>query len=200
MAAETVAPPEFDPLVEFYGMWNTELAEHYLPIPWTHARKYECVGGFLVMSPAEGTTNGYGEVELGARLRVAVKAAGLHLYPQTNLRFNPDSWIVPDLTILRESARGAIWVQPDNVLMAVEFVSPSSRRRDRIDKPRLCAEAGIPWHLRVELDYPSRSAYVRLDRLDGDRYTEFAAAHGGQRFTIADPFRLDFDPVELLEP
>lgn len=42
---------DFDPLVEFYGMWNTELAERHLPIPETHARKYECVGGYLIMSP-----------------------------------------------------------------------------------------------------------------------------------------------------
>ncbi|GAB3485232.1 hypothetical protein [Amycolatopsis cihanbeyliensis] len=44
MAEPLMVSPEFDPLVEFYGMWNTELAEQYLPLPRVHARKYECLG------------------------------------------------------------------------------------------------------------------------------------------------------------
>ena len=30
-ATAPIAEPDFDPLVEFVGMWNTRLAERYLP-------------------------------------------------------------------------------------------------------------------------------------------------------------------------
>ncbi|MFC4146829.1 hypothetical protein ACFO0M_11260 [Micromonospora mangrovi] len=29
--------------------------------------------------------------------------------------------------------------------MAVEFVSPASRQQDFVDKPRRCAESGVPF-------------------------------------------------------
>ncbi|TCP57370.1 putative restriction endonuclease [Tamaricihabitans halophyticus] len=201
MAVDPVTTPSgFDPLVEFYGMWNTELAERYLPIPHTHARKYECVGGNLIMSPAEGTTNSHGEGELFVRLRAGALAAGCYPYLQVNLRFTPDTWIQPDLVLLRAPACGVTWVDPADVLLSVEFVSPVSVRRDRVSKPELCASAGISWYLLVELDYPSRSADLRLYRLDDGRYVRHTAASAGGRFRVDEPLSLDFDPAELLEP
>ncbi|WP_158879566.1 Uma2 family endonuclease [Amycolatopsis anabasis] len=200
MAEPLTVPSEFDPLVEFYGMWNTELAEHYLPIPRVHAHKYECLGGYLIMSPYEGAANSYGEIRLGVILDGSVRSAGLLPYGTVNVRFSSDTWTQPDLTILKESARGATWVPADRVLMPIEFVSPSSRRRDRIDKPHLCAAAGVPWYLRVEINYAARYVALRLGRLDGDHYVDHATARGGQRFAIDEPIKLDFDPAELLEP
>lgn len=121
-------------------------------------------------------------------------------YLQTNIKFTPTTWLIPDATVLHQPPAGETWVRPDEVLLVAEFVSPSSRRRDRIDKPRLYAEFGIEWYLQAEVTRRKRQAFVRLDRLDGDRYTEYATAHEGQRLRVSEPFELDFDPADLLEP
>jgi hypothetical protein len=89
------------------------------------------------------------------------------------------------------------WVPVDKVLMPVEFVSRSSRRRDRIDKPALRAEAGVPFYMRVEVD--EHDAHVELLKLDGDRYVMHAKALSGQLFDTELPFPFSFDPAVLLE-
>jgi Uma2 family endonuclease len=197
MAAEPVAF-DFDPLVELYGMWTTELAEHYLPIP--HAPtvgKYECLDGYLIMSPREGSPNSFAAVELGYVLRDPARTGGHRVYSALNVEFSLNRWIEPDLVVLKEPVKGLTWVPIDQVLMPVEFVSRSSRRRDRIDKPALCAEAGVPYFMRVEID--EYSAHVELLKLDGDRYVLHAQALSGQLFETESPFPLSFDPAVLLE-
>lgn len=198
LAAEAVAP-DFDPLVELYGMWTTEMAEHYLPIP--HAQligKYECLDGYLIMSPREGSPNSFAALELGHILRDPARAAGHRAYSALNVEFHPSRWIEPDLVVLKEPVKDLTWVPADKVLIPIEFVSASSRRRDRIDKPAVCAHAGIPYFMRVEID--DHEVHVELFKLDDGKYTVHAKALAGQRFETDLPFPISFDPAVLLEP
>lgn len=189
-----------DPLAEFRGRWTTELAERYLPVPQVPAGKYECLEGHLTMSPHERPANSYGELRLGVLMHEAVRSAGYLPYLSVNMRFAADTWIEPDLTVLTARVAEGVWVPASKVLMPVEFLSPSSKDRDRIDKPKLCAAAGVPWFMTVELDPDNRGAYVWLDRLRRGEYIEHASAREGQRLRVTDPFTLDFDPADLLEP
>jgi Uma2 family endonuclease len=100
--------------------------------------------------------------------------------------------------VLRRPVKNVTWVPAERVLMPVEFVSPSSRRNDRIDKPRLCAAAGVPYFLRVEISYDD--VHLELLRLDGDEYQQQAQACAGQKFSTDLPFPISFDPAVLLEP
>ncbi|SFP79370.1 Putative restriction endonuclease [Amycolatopsis arida] len=84
--------------------------------------------------------------------------------------------------------------------MPVELVSPSSRRRDRLDKPTLAAAAGIPYYMRVEIMRRLNTAEVHLYELKGTEYRPLASAMAGESFRIERPFALSFDPIELLEP
>ena len=196
MSAEAMPMP-FDPLVDLHGMWTTELAEHHLPIQGAPRVKYECLDGYLVMSPYEGSPNGYGMAELIVLLRDPARKAGRRVYPTVNVGFSPQRWIQPDLTILKEPIKGLTWVPADLVLMPVEFVSASSRRRDRIDKPAECARAGIPYFMRVEFD----NDVVKIDllQLNGDHYEHLAVGRSGRLFETDLPFPMSFDPAELLE-
>ena len=70
----------------------------------------------------------------------------------------------PDVVLLRSP------VNPDHhyndaeqVVLAVEIVSPSTRRRDRLEKPPLFAEAGIPHFWRIEQDPLHVFAYDLVD-------------------------------------
>jgi Uma2 family endonuclease len=194
VAAQPVAP-DFDPLVELYGMWSTGLAERYLPVP--SAGKHECLDGYLILSRRHGSPNSFAALELGHILRGPARAAGHRAYSALNVMIHESRWIEPDLAVLKEPVKGLTWVPADKVLMPIEFVSASSRRRDRIDKPAVCADAGIPYFMRIEID--DDEAHVELSRLEDGKYVVHAKALTGQQFETEAPFPISFDPVVLLE-
>ncbi|MFG3422293.1 Uma2 family endonuclease [Micromonospora sp. NPDC049460] len=195
-------PMRFDPLTDFDGMWTTRLADRYLPLPEVPAARYECIDGRLVMTPAEVGTNSYGEAKLIRLLGPAAETAGLYVYGQVNLTFTPQRWIQPDVTVLHtlpaddEEDR---WIPVKLCTMAVEFVSPGSRRQDFVDKPRRCAEGGVPYFMRIEITRRLRHVSVELYSLDEEgAYVILAEALGGQRLHADAPFPIDFDPADLL--
>lgn len=199
MAAPLLDPAEpFDPLVDLAGLWTTQLAEHYLPLDELPPAKYECVEGRLVMSPREGTGNSYATIELAMILRAATRGMEAVVYSTVNMLLAPQTWLEPDLAVLKASADQITWVPAESVLMPIEFVSRSSRRRDRIDKPALCAAAGVPFFLRVEI--AGSSVSVELSELVDGAYRLRASATNGETFRAELPFPLEFDPVQLLEP
>ncbi|MET0134605.1 MAG: Uma2 family endonuclease, partial [Kibdelosporangium sp.] len=123
--------------------------------------------------------------------------AGHCAYSALNVEFHAGRWIEPDLVVLKEPVKGLTWVPAEKVLIPIELVSVSSRRRDRLDKPAMCADAGIPYFMRVEID--DHDVRIELFRLDDGAYVEHAKALGGQLFETEVPFPLSFDPRELLE-
>ncbi|WBB78770.1 Uma2 family endonuclease [Micromonospora sp. WMMD882] len=194
-------PMEFDPLVDFAGSWTTQLADRYLPLPELPPVRYECVDGRLVMTPAEVGSNSFGEMRLARLLGPAAEAAGFYVYGQVNLTFGPQRWIQPDVTILHtlpatdEEDR---WVPARLCALAVEFVSPGSRRQDFVDKPRRCAEGGVPYFMRVTIVRRLRSAAVELFALDGGGHVPVAKVVNGERLRVDAPFPIDLDPADLL--
>lgn len=194
------APIEFDPLVELAGMWNTQLAERYLPIEGVPAAKYECVDGSLYVSPFESGVNSYAGAELLSTVRGPARRAGLLAYGTLNLAFGTGRWIEPDINILRAPTDRQVWISPDLFVLPIELVSAPSRRRDRIDKPAMCAAAGIPYYMHVEIDQRADEVSVLLLELKGDRYAQAEAAVSGELFETGEPFELSFDPAQLLEP
>ncbi len=63
------------------------------------------------------------------------------------------STLEPDALILRSPIDlDHHFVEPDQVVVAVEIVSPGTRRRDRLEKPALYAEAGVAHYWRIEQD------------------------------------------------
>jgi Uma2 family endonuclease len=188
----------FDPLVELYGLWTTELAERYLPIPGMPPVKYECLDGHLIMSPRGNSSNSYAAVKLGALLRTEARRHGALACTSACVLFNPQRWIEPDVVVLGKPVKQVDWVPVDHVLMLVEFVSRLSVRRDRIDAPTLCA-AGVPYFMTVEISrYDVHVELLRLD--DSGEYVIQAKALTGQEFRTELPFPLSFDPTELLCP
>jgi hypothetical protein len=195
-------PMQFDPLVDLDGMWTTQLADRYLPLPELPTARYECIDGRLVMTPAEVGTNSFGEAKLIRILGSAAETAGYYMYGQVNLTFGPQRWIQPDVTILHtlpETDEEDRWIPVALCTMAVEFVSPGSRRQDFVDKPRRCAEGGVPYFMRVEIVRRLGHAAVELFSLaEGGGYVTDAQAVSGQRLRADAPFPIDFDPAQLL--
>ncbi|MGH3615225.1 MAG: hypothetical protein ACRDRK_22045 [Pseudonocardia sp.] len=67
---------------------------------------------------------------------------------------------------------------------------------DRAVKPQLCAAAGIPHYVRIELGDEGPTAITY--RLRGGRYIEFARAGSGERLRLTEPFVIDVGLAELV--
>jgi Uma2 family endonuclease len=196
------AAPAFDPLVDLDGQWTTQLADQYLPLPDAPGLKYECVDGRLFVSPTEGYDNLVGEGTLIAILTPGARSAGYRVTPGANLTIHFRTWIEPDVAVIHTAPRNRNekkWIPAQLFALAVEFVSPSSTRRDRVEKPKLCAAAGVPHFMRVEINERRRQVSVTMLSLVHGEYQQTAHANAGELFTSDEPFPMRFDPAELLD-
>jgi Uma2 family endonuclease len=95
----------------------------------------------------------------------------------------------PDVLLLdAEVARDNHFFSPDDVPLAVEVVSPSTKRIDRFDKPRDYAKAGIKNYWRVELEPAVHVFAYRLGRTGANE----AAGDSAKLLKLVEPF-----PIEL---
>jgi Uma2 family endonuclease len=197
MAAPALEHP-FDPLIDLDGLWTVELARRYLPIDGMPPTRYEAAEGRLRMSPREGSANSWATAQFIRILHPPARAAGHAVYSALNVRTGLSGWIEPDVVILRQHVRQQTWIEAEQVLCPIEVISPSSYHRDRIDKPAVCAQLGIPYYMHVDIS--SDDVLIQLFRLSGGKYVLQARAESGQVFQTDEPFTFSFDPEELLEP
>ncbi|MFD1048559.1 Uma2 family endonuclease [Kibdelosporangium lantanae] len=188
----------FNPLTEFEGRWTTALAELYLPVEGLPPAKYECVDGNLILSPRESYANSFAAMKLGYLTFDAAIKAQLRAVGALNVMITEQRWIEPDFNVVRPGQDG-IWIDANEVVMTGEFVSPTSRTRDHIDKPAICAAAGIPYYMTIEISSADKTVRIKLWKLVGGRYRPLRVADAGERFETDEPFPMSFDPVELLD-
>ena len=105
---------------------------------------------------------------------------------------------VPDLVVVyRNTAFHDNGYDPGGVLLAVEVVSPSSVTLDRITKPVVYAEQGIPFYWRIEAE--PRLLCHRLDPATGGYVLDRELAPG-EKAELAEPWPLTVDMAELVMP
>ncbi|MCW2544309.1 MAG: hypothetical protein JWM40_1861 [Frankiales bacterium] len=115
--------------------------------------RYEVIDGNLIVTPPPSIRHQHvGSVLLG-QLMAATPQEWTAMY-ESYLDYGGDGR-VPDLlvvrsSVLRDTTRKAF--VPGEVGLAVEIVSPSSRRTDRLAKPAEYADQGIDLMWRVELE------------------------------------------------
>ena len=91
-------------------------------------------------------------------------------------------------------------LRSEDVVLAVEIVSPGTRRIDRFAKPGEYAAAGIPFYWRIEHDPLHVYAYRIGDRVGpgGERQYELAA-DGADVIELSEPFEIKL-PVNEIAP
>jgi Uma2 family endonuclease len=100
----------------------------------------------------------------------------------------------PDVTLLRKPVDFDHHYYPAaQVLLAVEIVSPSTKRRDRMEKPLMYATAGIPHFWRIEQNPIHVFAY---DLIDGEYKL---VADSDSELVLTAPFEIKL-PIRDITP
>jgi Uma2 family endonuclease len=112
--------------------------------------RYELVRGELLVTPAPSAAH---QLAAGAILRVLddyldANPVGWACHSPADLELQPDNVLQPDVFVVRAGSRGpgadpAKWAGVTSLLLAVEVVSPSSARFDRVTKRDFYLEADV---------------------------------------------------------
>jgi len=168
-------------------------------LPDDDGHRYEIVDGSLHVSPGPSRPH---QVAAGRIRDLLVSAApdDVEVLETVDVDMG-DSVFEPDVVVMPAAAAysPAGPLEPGQVLLVVEVVSPSSRRMDRLVKPSALAEAGVPAYWRVELDGPGAPLVV-VYALDGKVYREVGSVSAEESVVVDAPFPVELRPAELAGP
>ncbi|MGC5290115.1 Uma2 family endonuclease [Micromonospora sp. DT231] len=150
------------------GGWTTDDPDR-LP---DDNRRRELLDGILLMPPPPRTTH----QKLTARLMAALNGMAPDGYDGVHgveVRLSDRRTFVPDGVIIHavndEGHRH--WYTPRDVVLAVEVVGEGTETLDRVLKPALYAQAGIPYYWRIETEGALEVVTHRIDAVN-EVYTE----------------------------
>jgi Uma2 family endonuclease len=154
----------------------------------------ELVDGVLLVSPAPARIHQIVTRRLANELEGACPAR-YGVVDGAEVRISKRRSLIPDVLVatIESIHDDTPQLGPEDVVLAVEVVSPGSKTMDRVTKPNLYAAAGIPCYWRVELDGGLR---IHTHQLDGQAYLETGAHR--ERLVIAEPWPIDLVLDKLL--
>jgi Uma2 family endonuclease len=156
--------------------------------------QYELLDGLLLVSPAPVTRHQRAVGRLYSALIAACPQTGMEVF-LAPLDWRPDNRtsLQPDLLVVRDED-----VEPANIrkplVLAVEVLSPSTRRKDLILKRSKYEDCGVASYWIVDPDEPSVLAH---DLVDG-HYIEVGRAAGSAQLRIERPFPVTIAPSALV--
>ncbi len=162
--------------------------------------RYELIDGVVQVSPSPS----HKHQVIGNRLLRLLEDAspsGFQVTTAVGVTIADDRYLIPDVLVVRGDHVRESDFQAEEVLLAVEVVSKSTRSMDRWHKPHLYAAGGIPAYWRIELD-PLQVVAYELDTTgtagEDAEYVEVARVQAGELFRAERPFAVEFDPAGLL--
>jgi Uma2 family endonuclease len=126
------------------------------PTAWP---RYELIDGELLVTPSPGSSHGMAVTELSAILfdYLRREQVGVLFLSPSDLELRPGTITQPDLFIVPfgneppEWGEGG-WSDVGSLLLAIEIISPSSIRTDRITKRDYYLDVGVPDYFIVDVD------------------------------------------------
>jgi len=172
--------------------------EEVLALPEDNGQRIELIDGILVVSPAPTPAH----QRVLHRLQLGMDAAvpdGMELLPGVNVVLNGRRLLIPDMVVTNSPGHTSLYFTGDQIVLAAEVLSPSSRSYDRLLKRQLYADAGVAYYLVVDPAELVPSAV--LLRLHGEEYREVAASTGGV-LRLLEPFPavVDLAPAAARRP
>lgn len=155
--------------------------------------RYELVDGTLLVTPAPTTRHQRASFRVGLALHRNLPS-GLEIFQAPfDVVLADDTVLQPDVIIAR---RADLTEQnlPTAPVLAVEILSPSTRRVDLLLKRSRLEAAGCPFYWVVDPDEPSIIAWHLID----GRYAETGRAHGTEVLALHLPYPVTLCPVDLV--
>ena len=162
--------------------------------------RHEIIDGSLLVSPPP-TVRHQVVAHHVARVLEDAASSGQRVVPAAGVLVqNGDAatYLVPDVLLVSAAALAADAkvLDPDDVLLAVEVVSPSTVTRDTVTKRTVYARLGIANYWLVDAATPGRVTALTLG--SHGAYVEAAVAVGAQELHVVDPLEVRVAPRDLL--
>lgn len=160
-------------------------------VPDDDPNRYEIIDGRVYVSPPPV----FGHQSALTRLVVlldAVKPDGFEVVGGVGFQVGERTVLVPDLVVTHPHPYDTKYVT-DPLPLAVEVISPSSRRHDRVRKLRVYSRAGVGAYWIVDPAEPSLLVFER----QGDRLAETARVRGDEAYAATLPFPVCVVPAAL---
>jgi Uma2 family endonuclease len=155
--------------------------------------RYELLDGILLVSPAPRPLHQRAAFELAVRLRETCPD-GLEVFmAPLDVVLAEDTVLEPDVLAARQADLTDRDL-PAVPLLAVEVLSPSTRRIDLLLKHSRLEAAGCPAYWVIDPDEPSLTAWQLVDR----RYEQKATVTGDEPYEATMPFAVTITPSDLV--
>ncbi|MEI2777307.1 MAG: Uma2 family endonuclease [Tetrasphaera sp.] len=173
--------------------WSRSLTRDDLDGIPEDGHRYELVDGALVVTPSPAMRHQRASGRLFVAL-VQACPAGLEVFAAPfDVVLTDDSVLQPDLLVARQADLTDANL-PGAPVLAVEILSPSTRRIDLLLKRSRYESAGCPNYWVIDPDEPSVIAW----RLENNRYVESGRTSGSDRLTLTSPFAVTIVPADLV--
>ncbi|MCM3659493.1 Uma2 family endonuclease [Georgenia satyanarayanai] len=157
--------------------------------------QYELLDGLLLVTPAPVLAHQRAIGNLHLLLRAACPPGYEVFLSPVDWRPDRRTSLQPDVLIVRNEAVATQNITAPLVL-AVEVLSPSTRRKDLLLKRSKYEESGVRSYWVLD---PAEPSLLALDLQEG-AYVATPHARGAERAALATPFPVDVVPAELVRP
>ena len=174
--------------------WGAPLTEDDLAAMPADGHRYELLDGVLLVTPAPSLRH---QTCVGSLLVLlhAARRPGQHVFvAPLDVRLSHLTVLEPDVLVARQADLTADRLE-GAPLLAVEVLSPSTRRLDLGSKRLAYEAAGVPSYWLVDPDGPS----LTVLELEDGRYVERATVAGDEPFHATVPFAVTVVPARLLD-
>jgi Uma2 family endonuclease len=159
--------------------------------------RYEILEGSLLVSPIPALPHGRALTRLH---RLLIRQAPERFAVGQNIgvlrHAVSQTCLVPDLMIVLDEAldRDASALQPAEVLIVVEVLSPKRHAIDLVTKRHYYATMGVPQYWIVD---PVAARLIVLRAQKENAYREEIQVNAGERWETDSPFDIELDPAEF---
>jgi Uma2 family endonuclease len=174
--------------------WGAVLTEDDLATMPDDGHRYELLDGTLLVTPAPNLNHQRCVGSLYALLRNARQSGHTVLVAPLDVRLSHITVLEPDVLVARRADLTPARLEGPP-LLAVEVLSPSTRRIDLGSKRLAYEAAGVPAYWLVDPEVPS----LTVLELDAGRYVERATVTGDEAFHATVPFAVTVVPARLLD-
>jgi Uma2 family endonuclease len=154
--------------------------------------QHELLDGMLLVSPAPSRGHQRAAARIFLELTAACPTSREVLF--SPLDWRPDQWtsLQPDVLVLNTNDLDV--PVSESMILAVEVLSPSTRRKDLFLKRSKYQDAGVASYWIVDPVVPSVTV---LDLVDGN-YVTVGEATGDEPLTLEKPYPITIIPADLI--